>query len=88
MIKASVMYPYSLGARFDRDYYRDKHMPMVQMLLGDGCTYYTIDKGLAGGEPSSKPTYVGACHVFSPSIELFQTGMARHRGYEACAARL
>ncbi|MDQ0472710.1 EthD family reductase [Labrys wisconsinensis] len=78
MIKVSVMYPYEPGVRFDHGYYRDKHMPLVQALLGDSCTYYTIDKGLAGGEPGSTPTYIGACHIFSASIELFQAGMGRH----------
>jgi len=27
MIKVSVMYPNTPGARFDHAYYRDKHMP-------------------------------------------------------------
>jgi uncharacterized protein (TIGR02118 family) len=78
MVKVSVSYPYEPGARFDHDYYRDKHLPLVQALLGDSCAYYTIDKGLAGGEPGSTPTYVAACHIFSPSIEQFQAGMDRH----------
>ena len=29
MIKVSVMYPNKEGARFDHDYYREKHMPLV-----------------------------------------------------------
>ncbi|WP_122659812.1 EthD family reductase, partial [Pseudomonas viridiflava] len=32
MIKVSVLYPYKEGARFDHDYYRDQHMPLVQSL--------------------------------------------------------
>ncbi len=28
MIKVSVMYPNTPGARFDHAYYRDKHMPL------------------------------------------------------------
>ena len=49
MIKASVMYPNTPGARFNHEYYRDKHMPLVKARLGDACKYYTVDKGLAGG---------------------------------------
>ena len=30
MIKVSVMYPNTPGARFDHEYYRDKHMPLVK----------------------------------------------------------
>jgi hypothetical protein len=29
MIKVSVMYPNSPGVRFDHDYYREKHLPLI-----------------------------------------------------------
>ena len=54
MIKVSVMYPNTPGARFDHQYYRDKHMPLVKARLGDACKYYTVDKGLAGGAPDAR----------------------------------
>ena len=78
MIKVSVMYPYQDGARFDHDYYRDQHMPLVQRLMGDACLFYTVDKGLAGGAPGAPPTYVGMCHIFSESPESFQAGFGPH----------
>jgi uncharacterized protein (TIGR02118 family) len=78
MIKVSVMYPNKPGARFDHDYYRDKHMPLVKAKMGDACKYYTVDKGLAGGTPGSPPTYVGMCHIFSESVETFQKGFGPH----------
>jgi uncharacterized protein (TIGR02118 family) len=52
MIKVSVMYPNTPGARFDHEYYRDKHMPLVKDRMGGSCKYYTVDKGLAGGTPA------------------------------------
>ena len=64
MIKVSVMYPNTPGARFDHEYYRDRHMPLVKARLGDACKYYTVDKGLAGGAPDAPATYVGMCHIF------------------------
>lgn len=61
MIKVSVMYPYTAGARFDHTYYREKHMPMVKQRLGAACLYYTVDKGIAGGAPAPIPcTWPGA----------------------------
>ncbi len=78
MIKVSVMYPNTPGARFDHDYYRDKHMPLVKAKLGDACKFYTVDKGLAGGAPGAPATYVGMCHIFSDTVEAFQAGMAKH----------
>lgn len=68
MIKVSVMYPNTPGARFDHAYYRDAHMPMIKRLLGDGCLYYTVDKGLSGAEPGSAPLYVAMCHIFCNSV--------------------
>ena len=54
MIKVSVMYLNTPGARFNHEYYRDKHMPLVKARLGDACKYYTVDKGLAGGTPAPR----------------------------------
>jgi uncharacterized protein (TIGR02118 family) len=78
MIKVSVMYPYAPGARFDHDYYRDKHMPLLAARMGAACKSYTIDKGLAGGAPGAPPTYVGMCHVFADSVESFQAAFGPH----------
>ena len=78
MIKVSVMYPYTEGARFDHDYYRDRHMPLLKARMGDACKSYTIDKGLAGGAPGTPPTYVGMCHVFCDSVESFQSAFGPH----------
>ena len=78
MIKVSVMYPNKPGARFDHDYYRDKHMPLVKAKLGDACKFYTVDKGLAGGAPGAPATYVGMCHIFSDSVEAFQAAMGKN----------
>ena len=78
MIKVSVMYPYTEGARFDHAYYRDKHMPLLKARMGDACKSYTIDKGLAGGAPGTPPTYVGMCHVFCDSAESFQSAFGPH----------
>lgn len=78
MIKVSVMYPNTPGARFNHEYYRDSHMPMVKAKLGAACAYYTVDKGISGGAPGSAPTYVGMCHLFSESVETFQAAFGAH----------
>lgn len=78
MIKVSILYPYQEGARFDHDYYRDQHMPLVQSLLGEYCRSYTVDKGIGGATPGSPPLYIGMCHLFFESLETFETGMGPH----------
>lgn len=74
MIKVSVMYPYAPDARFDHDYYRDTHMPMVKRLMGDKLLRYTVDKGIGGGTPGSPPLHVAAGHLYCDSVEAFQAG--------------
>jgi uncharacterized protein (TIGR02118 family) len=78
MIKVSVMYPHTPGARFDHAYYANQHMPLLKARMGAACLSYTIDKGLAGGMPGSDPVYVGMCHVLCESVEAFQKAFGPH----------
>ena len=43
MIKMSVYYPASGGSRFDHDYYRTRHMPLIKDRLGAACLSYEIE---------------------------------------------
>jgi uncharacterized protein (TIGR02118 family) len=78
VIKVSVMYPNTPGARFDHDYYRDKHLPLLKARMGEACRSYTIDKGVAGGAPGQSPTYVAMCHIFCDSVAAFQGAFGPH----------
>lgn len=78
MVKVSVMYPNKPGARFDHDYYRDRHMPLVKSRMGEKCKYYTVDKGIAGDAPGKPPAYIAMCHIFCDSVEAFQEGFGPH----------
>lgn len=78
MIKVSVMYPNTPGARFDHEYYRDTHMPLVKARMGDHCRSYAVDKGLAGSAPGAPATYIAMCHIFCDSVEAFQAGFTPH----------
>jgi uncharacterized protein (TIGR02118 family) len=72
MIKVTVLYPHTEGAKFDHAYYRDKHMPMVKDTVGAACLSYTVAKGLAGGAPGAPPPYVAYCELFFESVPAFQ----------------
>ncbi len=78
MIKVSVMYPNAPGARFDHDYYRDKHMPLIKKRMGAALKYYTVDKGMAGGAPGTSAAYVGMCHLLCDSVESYQSSFGPH----------
>src|SRR5215468_7993112 len=78
MIKVSIMYPGSPGARFDHDYYRDQHLPLIQRRMGAALKYYTIDKGLAGATPEAPAPYLAMCHLLCDSVEVYQSSFGPH----------
>ena len=45
LVRMSVYYPKGENERFDHDYYRDTHMPLVAKRMGEHCKHYTVDKG-------------------------------------------
>jgi uncharacterized protein (TIGR02118 family) len=80
MIKVSVMYPNSSGARFDMTYYLDRHMPMVGTLIGSALKGMTVEEGLAGAEPGAPAPYVALCHLSFETVDAFQAAFAQHGG--------
>ncbi len=78
MIKVSVMYPNKSGERFDHNYYRDTHMPLIARRMGPALKYYTIDKGLSGATSEAPPAYVAMCHLLCDSLETYHVGFDRY----------
>ncbi len=72
MIKLTAMYPYTEGKRFDINYYCNSHIPLVQKALGAALKGITVDAGLGGGAPGSKPAFVAMAHLLFESVEAFQ----------------
>jgi len=75
MIKMAIYYPNSEGKTFDMDYYANKHMPMGARLLGKSLKAMSIDKGISGGAPDSKSTYLAIGYFYFESISSFQKSM-------------
>ena len=78
MIKVSTLYPNAPGARFDHDYFREVHMPLVRAKMGASCLTYTLDKGLSGNGPEIAPTYIAMSHIFCDSIESLVEAFTPH----------
>ena len=66
MIRLSVLYPKTDGAKFDHDYYRDQHVPLAAKSWGVERT--AIDKGIDG-------PYEAAVHFFFPSTDAIAAAM-------------
>lgn len=80
MIKVSILYPFSAEARFDFDYYTQRHMPRSIELLSShsGFRGVTIERGIGGSEPDSSPGYVAACFYVFDSLESFADAFVPH----------
>lgn len=79
MIRATVFYPYTPGARFDHHYYASQHCPMVEAALRPfGCLRVEVDRGLEGGDPGSPPPFVAVAHIVMVSREGLKQGFSAH----------
>ena len=78
MIRISVMYPYRPGARFDHDYYANRHVPMAVRALGDAVRSVTIEQGLDPGPPWPSPRYVAVCNFVCDSLEAYEQAIIPH----------
>ena len=77
MIKLSVMYPAGDDGTFDMDYYKDKHMEIVNRVLKP--TRVEIDKG-TDGQP-----FLAVGHLYFDSAEAMQAAMGNPDAAEAMA---
>jgi len=78
MIKVSILYPNKEGSKFDLNYYCDKHMPMSIRKLGAALKGVTVEYGLSGGFPGSKPPYHVLAHLLFVSAEAFYAAFIPH----------
>ncbi|MEO8050826.1 MAG: EthD family reductase [Acidobacteriota bacterium] len=76
MIKLSVMYPQSDGMKFDMDYYRQTHLPMVRRLVGEKLKGLSIDHAIAG-EDLPAP-YAVIANLLFESVTTMKAALAEH----------
>lgn len=72
MIKVTALYPFGEGKRFDIDYYRNSHIPMVKRAMGTACRGISVDVGVAGRTPGSPPPFFAMAHMLFDSMESFR----------------
>ena len=78
MIKVSVMYPNSSGAKFDMNYYLASHMPMVRQKLGAALKGMAVEEGLGGAQPGTPATYLALGHLMFDSVDAFGAAFTAH----------
>lgn len=80
VIKVSIFYPNTPGARFDMPYYIQRHMPMSieKLSAGKGFQGVSVERGIEGGQPGSAPPYIAMCHYVFDSAEGFLAAFQQH----------
>ena len=59
VIRFSIMYPRTEGAKFDHEYYLNHHVPLAMRAWGiDHCD---VDRGIDGPRPGGRPFDVRVC---------------------------
>jgi uncharacterized protein (TIGR02118 family) len=83
MIRVSVFHENQEGKRFDHAYYVDQHIPQVRERLGTACKRIEVDRGLAGGQPGTKPPFLVMTHLFFDTVDEFKAAFASIAGWLA-----
>jgi uncharacterized protein (TIGR02118 family) len=78
MIRVTVLYPNDEGTTFDHEYYLDTHMPMVADRCGDALHQWTVDKGVAGGEPGAPSPHHALCQLTFDSVDSYESSFGPH----------
>ena len=79
MIRVAVLYPNKPDAKFDHDYYANRHMKMVNEKLSPvGMVRCEIDKGICGTIPDSPPPYLAIGYLIFNTMDELQKAMAAH----------
>ncbi|MCL5246940.1 EthD family reductase [Cellulophaga sp. 20_2_10] len=78
MIKVSVMYPNGKDVKFDADYYKTKHLPMIVEALGSALKGLELDLGFASRIPGEPAPYVAIAHLKFDDVAAFQSSFGPH----------
>jgi len=78
MIKVSVMYPNGKNVKFDTEYYKNNHLPMVIKAIGTALKGLELDLGVASKTPGELAPYVAIAHLKFEDISSFQTSFGPH----------
>jgi uncharacterized protein (TIGR02118 family) len=73
----SVFYPWRDDAKFDYDYYREKHLKLLGDLYGNSVGEMRVRKGLRKGDGSS-PAFVTVLTVEILSLEAYEAASKEH----------
>ncbi len=71
MVKVSVFYKNTAGAKFNADYFLNVHMPLAVRLLAAGIRSATAEIGVRGTGEGDAPAFAAIASFTSESAEQF-----------------
>ena len=78
MIKVSALYPNRTDAKFDMEYYIQKHIPLLLDRCGSDIALGGIERALGGGAFGLEPPYCAVGHVIFESREAMERSFGSH----------
>ena len=74
----TIVYPYSDGVRWDVEYYKAHHMPLIMRLYGpDAIKRFELRKGGAG-QTGGPPKYIGSVNIYINNQKAFDAAGKKH----------
>lgn len=74
----TIVYPNSDGVRWDVDYYKAHHMPLIMRLYGkDAIKRFELRKG-ATGQTGGAPPYIGSVNIYINDQKAFDAAGKEH----------
>ncbi len=74
----TILYPYTEGVRWDVDYYRTHHLPLIMRLYGEkAIKRFELRKG-AAGQDGGPPAYIGTVNIYINDQKAFDAAGAQH----------
>jgi uncharacterized protein (TIGR02118 family) len=74
----TILYPNSEGVRWDVEYYRTHHMPLIMRLYGSkAIKRFELRKG-ATGHSGGAPAYIGSINIYINDQKAFDAAGAEH----------
>lgn len=75
----TILYDYADSVRWDADYYRRHHMPLIMRLYGPkAISRFELRKGDAGQSPGTKPAFIGSVNIYINDQAAFDAAGAAH----------
>jgi uncharacterized protein (TIGR02118 family) len=69
----TILYPNGENVRWDVDYYRTHHMPLIMSLYKkEAIKRFELRKGDTGQAPGSKPAYIGSVNIYINDQKAFE----------------